>query len=1143
MRHQHISSILCALAAASFLAVSCASDLQESIDRLNGDFDRLEQRVGRLEQQVSGFNDILSQLSVLSAAVEQNFYITSVVTTDDGYELGMSDGSTIHLQNGPGNTLVAAPSISMTTVGGLYYWTLGGVLLTDPSGHPIRTTDITPVLKYDYDSQQIVVSVDGGVTFQSINAFSSVVVNGKVLEQVINNYFSRNSSSFISQQMLYQVVYTYIQRNYSELFDIRILDEVVADYIRQNYTKIFRYELLDEIFSQYDFEYYTSQIDVERLKNVIITFIQEHKEIFADNEVLFQIISSYINANKTTLFDSEMLLDVINTFIENNEFFLDEEMLTQIVSNYILRYRDTVFNTESVRNILSEYVRRYYVQAFTQNMLMQLLNVCITDNSKTFFNETLIREIVNTYITNNRTSVISQDVVQVILNEYIRKNSSTVFSIDVVFDVMSNYFQKNYNTFIDITSLEQTIRNYVQEHVTTILSTEVIEALILENLRHDYSFIYDYELLNQVVTDYFNENTQIIKEYVNSSSDLIKSVKVSGDLCTVTLNNGSTVKLVVYDAYARLRDRVQSVIVIPEADGHIKEGDAPTYLVSPASMANVISTMYYKQELTLELLTTDAQGQISKHKVTDTPTFSDGRIQTYTDDNLSGGQVKTIALHILEDKAGGTDIITEFTPVGSSTPQTAEPEAIDLGLSVKWASFNVGATKPEESGDYFAWGETQPKSDYSMNTYKWYKNNQLTKYTYNPYNCVPDYVTVLNAEDDAATANWGGEWRMPTEDEFSELMNSQNCTWTWEDLNGVQGCTVKSLKNGKSIFLPAVKCYQGTGLWYGDPFGCYPTTSLDCIYRPGNWMSASVYFDSSKQAWAGDLGGDWNFREFGQTVRPVCGTITSVNSISLNIKSIELVPGEDVTIKYTISPPNATYKRITWVSEDQTVATVNDGFVLAIAPGETNVKVVSADGHYATCKVTVTQDFAIPEAVDMGLPGGVKWASFNLGAANPEGDGLLYAWGDPDYKRTSSDFKWSVYLWGDASKNSLTKYNTDSSYGKVDNIVQVQTQNDAARKGLGGSWRLPTKKEMEDLINPSYCSWAVVTVNGKKCYEITSVANGRKLYFPISSSCLWTSTLRTEDCRRGYAIWLSESKYNIGYPFRYEGHHIRPVTN
>lgn len=189
--------------------------------------------------------------------------------------------------------------------------------------------------------------------------------------------------------------------------------------------------------------------------------------------------------------------------------------------------------------------------------------------------------------------------------------------------------------------------------------------------------------------------------------------------------------------------------------------------------------------------------------------------------------------------------------------------AVDLGLSVLWATHNVGAEKPEDYGNYFAWGETTTKTDYSWTTYKYCKgtNKTMTKYCSNSSygnNGFTDNKTILDPEDDAATVNWGGSWRMPTEVEQTELR--EKCTWTWTIQNGVNGYKVVG-PNGNSIFLPAAGYVYGTSLNYAGSGGYYWSSSL-CTSQPNN----AYYVDF------GSFGvyGDYNFRYHGQSVRPVC---------------------------------------------------------------------------------------------------------------------------------------------------------------------------------------------------------------------------------------------------------------------------------
>ncbi|MBQ5370375.1 MAG: T9SS C-terminal target domain-containing protein, partial [Bacteroidaceae bacterium] len=117
-------------------------------------------------------------------------------------------------------------------------------------------------------------------------------------------------------------------------------------------------------------------------------------------------------------------------------------------------------------------------------------------------------------------------------------------------------------------------------------------------------------------------------------------------------------------------------------------------------------------------------------------------------------------------------------------------EYVDLGLSVKWATCNVGADSPEDYGDYFAWGETSPKSTYDWSTYKWCKGayDNLTKYNTNSGFGTVDNKNQLDLSDDAARANWGGSWRMPTDEEFIEL--GEKCSWKRTTQNGVKGYKV-----------------------------------------------------------------------------------------------------------------------------------------------------------------------------------------------------------------------------------------------------------------------------------------------------------------------------------------------------------------
>ena len=186
-------------------------------------------------------------------------------------------------------------------------------------------------------------------------------------------------------------------------------------------------------------------------------------------------------------------------------------------------------------------------------------------------------------------------------------------------------------------------------------------------------------------------------------------------------------------------------------------------------------------------------------------------------------------------------------------------EYVDLGLSVKWAPMNVGANKPEDYGRYFAWGETTSKTIYNWGTYKWYNGSLYTqtKYCTDSSSGTLDNKTVLEATDDAATVNWGGGWRMPTYEEWTELY--EQCAWIWITQNGVAGYKVTAT-NGNSIFLPAAGYRLNSSLNYAGGSGYYWSSSL---YSTDN-MAFCLIFNSS-QVYRSPEG-----RQKGLSVRPVC---------------------------------------------------------------------------------------------------------------------------------------------------------------------------------------------------------------------------------------------------------------------------------
>lgn len=166
---------------------------------------------------------------------------------------------------------------------------------------------------------------------------------------------------------------------------------------------------------------------------------------------------------------------------------------------------------------------------------------------------------------------------------------------------------------------------------------------------------------------------------------------------------------------------------------------------------------------------------------------------------------------------------------------------VDLGLSVKWATCNIGGKKPEDYGDFFAWGEISSKKEFVFDSYRFrlsgdVYNPRYSKYVTDSDNGAKDNLTKLSMSDDAANNNWGGRWRMPNLEEIEELL--QRCTWTWITQGGMNGCRVTG-PNGKSIFLPAAGCSHDNPpgyVWSAGFSGTYWSSSLNSFADDDEWI-------------------------------------------------------------------------------------------------------------------------------------------------------------------------------------------------------------------------------------------------------------------------------------------------------------------
>lgn len=504
-------------------------------------------------------------------------------------------------------------------------------------------------------------------------------------------------------------------------------------------------------------------------------------------------------------------------------------------------------------------------------------------------------------------------------------------------------------------------------------------------------------------------------------------------------------------------------------------------------------------------------------------------------------------------------------------------EMIDLGLSVKWASFNLGASVPEELGNYYAWGETETNDNYTLSTYKWAHDGQITKYcclSQSGFNGYWDHLSSLSHYDDAAYSELGGYWRMPTSEEWDELLN--NCTSTWTTVNGINGRRFTS-NNGASIFIPCGYKFVGTSVsastqnkradyWSSTFLGSKNNGSVS----PQNKLAEALYFNQS------DQGISTEYRYYGLLIRPVwqeydiyldTGYATIVSSNYAEIEGNITIINEDepanLYVYYSSDYDsiddiihNGNRVKATIDSNGEFEATISglDQYSLYrfVAVSEKSGREYRGEAHSF-----VTQSDAVsPATIDLGLS--VNWAIYNLGAYSVEDAGNHYAWGETEPK---NDYSWATYQWCNGSSTSITKYCQDSSYGDngyTDSFVKLEYCDDAANVSYGGTWHIPTLEEFSELVDSKNCSWVKETINGIAGYIITSKKVGytnKWIFLPAAGtmdgttlnnagsvySCnYWSSTYNSPNNQ--WQLFFSNTGFGMNKGgSRYKGLPIRPV--
>ena len=367
---------------------------------------------------------------------------------------------------------------------------------------------------------------------------------------------------------------------------------------------------------------------------------------------------------------------------------------------------------------------------------------------------------------------------------------------------------------------------------------------------------------------------------------------------------------------------------------------------------------------------------------------------------------------------------------------------VDLGLpsGLLWATCNVGASSPEDYGDYYAWGETKTKSEY----------NNTNSDNYGEY--VDDISG--NSQYDAARAKWGASWRIPTKSEFEELLSY--CDLEMTEINGVSGCLVIG-PNGNQIFLPATGYKNGESSMMAGSNGDYWSSTPES----GRYNAYHFYFDV--------------YNDNGS---------------------------------HTMSSYNRYYGR--------SVRAVSDR---------------KPKGNNPEGEGGMHNNHAY---VDLGLPSGLLWATCNVGANAPETKGDYYSWGEI------------------STKDYYSESNT-AAYGVEMNDISGDAQYDAARYNWGGGWRMPTKSEMQELLDN--CNWTETKQNGVDGYKLTSKINGKSIFFPLSgyyygssyysstSTYSWTSS--PSDGYTTYAdnLHIYSGNGSVIVSRRCYGQNVRAVVN
>lgn len=533
------------------------------------------------------------------------------------------------------------------------------------------------------------------------------------------------------------------------------------------------------------------------------------------------------------------------------------------------------------------------------------------------------------------------------------------------------------------------------------------------------------------------------------------------------------------------------------------------------------------------------------------------------------------------------------SPYTDDDPGPEPGTAVDMGLSVLWATCNLGAAKPEEYGNWYQWGDTAAAvySNMGMAGYKWFAsidgyNYEVIKYNnYERYGIVDDRLELV-PEDDAATVALGGKWRLPTGEEMREL--KQNTEREYIDVNGVR-CIKLTASNGNSIILPAAGHDMNPARYEGWYYWTSTLAAHDCAFAYIPQYSSGIGTNIGEII-------STNAERYGElSIRPVYGDRVPrtyvphattrdipesrvdgavVRGSVTSLQSLDEISEYGLCISRTSDQPAVSDMKVPCAISDGQLHGEDFEFVHTVTGllSETvyNVRTYAiVGGKTLYGRVLSFETLVDPNSidqtsklVDLGL--GVSWAGWNIGAEKPQEAGGYFAWGDTE-DRTGGTSSVNTYKWVDPQNGRYTKYvpSNESWAGTVtDNLHVLLPEDDVAHANWGENWRMPTREEWNALKDS--CVWKSATIGDMQGYKVTG-PNGNSIFLPLAGfvgsggqvylnewGMYWSSTQRYDGyayrpdvrlTRYAYYAYFEHDAIHIGdqYNARYNALSVRAV--